>query len=172
VTVSPSLTDALIYYFALLLHRFRTTDRTDERLVRWCKRGFVRTGWFANQAAQSSIHLCAPFAVQRFNAYGSHRVSRKLSRLSERAKRGKASARLFVRCADCDVEFVVANLAQHVALPQIATEFAAPAPIQDPHFPTGVNRMQRRVEHFHKRIFCIRVIACPPCFCLLRGHRG
>jgi hypothetical protein len=52
-------------YFALLLHRFRTTNRTDERFVRCRKPEFVRTSRFANRAAESSIQFYAPFEVQR-----------------------------------------------------------------------------------------------------------
>jgi hypothetical protein len=70
-TASANL--AATNYFALLLYCRLATYRTDEGLVRFRNRRFVRTGGFSNRleyrAAESSIHLCASLSVQRFNAF-------------------------------------------------------------------------------------------------------
>jgi len=145
-------------------------------LVRIRNRRFVRTRQFRtrleHRAAENSIHVCTSLAVQRFSPFTSSTTSRTLSRPGERAKPRELSTGLFVCRAGCDLEFVIANRAQHVALPQIATGFTAPAPVQNPHFSRGVNRMQRRADDFNERIFCIRRGVRPNCLCLLRGRRS
>ena len=78
-----------------------------------------------------------------------------LSRIRIRPEFRSASAPILERRAGCNLKVIVAGLAPDVILPVIAAAFAAPLPVNEPHFSRVIDLIQRRTDHLTRQIFSI-----------------
>src|SRR4029077_18882112 len=65
------------------------------------------------------------------------------------------AAPIFERSAGIDLKVIVADLARNVILRIVAVAFAAPSPVNEPHFSRVVDLIQRRTDHLTGQIFSI-----------------
>ena len=65
------------------------------------------------------------------------------------------AARILERRAGIDLKVIVADLARNVILPVVAVAFAAPSPVNEPHFSRVIDLIQRRTDHLTWQIFSI-----------------
>ncbi len=78
-----------------------------------------------------------------------------LSRKLIGANLGRAAAPIVERSTRCDLEFVVASLAPHIAPNVIAAAFAAPPAVHEPDFAGAIDLIQWRTDHLGRQIFSI-----------------
>src|SRR6476659_5908424 len=65
------------------------------------------------------------------------------------------AAPIFERRAGIDLQVLVADLARNVILPIVAVAFAAPSPVNEPHFSRVIDLIQRRTDRLTGQIFSI-----------------
>lgn len=65
------------------------------------------------------------------------------------------TAPILERRAGIDLKVIVADLARNVILPVVAVAFAAPSPVNEPHFSCVIDLIQRRTDHLTWQILSI-----------------
>ena len=110
-------------------------------------------GAFSNRAAQRAFQPIELLPLGR-GAF----LSRKLIGVNLR----RAATPIVERSTGCDLEFVVASLAPHIAPNIIAAAFAAPLAVHEPDFAGAIHLIQWQTDHLGRQIFSIRCKIFPP----------